>query len=318
MILDPDFAALLFKISDSCRETGNLSAALQNIVEAKQVYDQLNDHYFSLCCLERMGMINSLMGNRDQATSIFEELNQLAQQYCLLHPDEPAYKRLLGASFEKLGEMHASAGETEKALYNFELMVQAFRELTTTYSDDDDSVRLATACSRAGYAYKQLGKLQEANDLFEEGLAHFWQLLEKYEGNYFITHGMAIMCQFLGDLQLALGNIEKALSFAKEFNRLEEYLYQECPEVVAYIDGLAMSFQLLGKIYLTLNELENAREAYEKQLSLHEAVYAVDKQNFDYKKSVATACSHLSHVYRLLNNLPQSDYYQQKYQDYLQ
>ncbi|WP_315820954.1 hypothetical protein [Paraflavitalea speifideaquila] len=179
MVIDPDIAALQFKLSDSYRETGNLSGALKSTLQAQQVYEGLKDDYFFLCCLERTGMINSLMGNTAKAAENYEELNHRAQELCFSYPTEQGYKRLLGASFEKLGEMHAHAGDREKGLYNFELMLQAFRELTAAYPDDDDNiVRLATGCSKVGYAYKQLDRLQEANELFEEGLSLFGNCLK--------------------------------------------------------------------------------------------------------------------------------------------
>ena len=75
----------------------------------------------------------------------------------------------------------------------------------------------------------------------------------------------------LGQTHSSLGNLDKALGFFEEYNRLEKELYTAYPNNVDFKNGLALSYQWLGHFLETKkNDKKKAKENYQNSKLLLE------------------------------------------------
>ena len=75
-------------------------------------------------------------------------------------------------------------------------------------------------------------------------------------------NGLAISYEKLGSTHTSLGNLDKALSFYEEYNKLEKELYAAYPNNVDFKNGLAVSYYKLG-------EFSNEHKKDKKQAKIY-------------------------------------------------
>jgi tetratricopeptide (TPR) repeat protein len=101
----------------------------------------------------------------------------------------------------------------------------------------------------------------------------------------------AILIEKIGSYHKTTGNLDKALAFFVEYNRLEKELFDAHPNNVSSKNGLALSYLWLGWAYEKVENETKAKECYLlskeflTQLVKHFPQYAEFKKNLDWVES---------------------------------
>src|SRR5579872_239380 len=114
MIVDVDYADMLFRLSDSYRDTGDVSEALKYITGALETYEALNnDNYHQ--CIERTGGIYYQFGDLPKALNYYRQYNQLQREKLKTSVNKIDTKEWLAHSHQLLGRVHISLGNYDDA-----------------------------------------------------------------------------------------------------------------------------------------------------------------------------------------------------------
>ena len=90
-----------------------------------------------------------------------------------------------------------------------------------------------------------------------------------------------------------MGNLDKALEFYEERNKLSKELYEAYPTNVAFKNGLAVSYAKLGETQASLGNLDKALEYYEDDIKLSKELYATYPTNVEFKNGLAISYAKL-------------------------
>ncbi|MEM8528966.1 MAG: hypothetical protein AAGG68_30310, partial [Bacteroidota bacterium] len=116
-----------------------------------------------------------------------------------------------------------------------------------------------------GDAQEAKGELSNALATFEEAMV----FAEKYEER----NREGLCHERIGSVQVALGNLEIALEYFKNYQKIEEELLSDNPEETVYKNNLAISYEKLGQAQANLGNLEKARSFFEQSNQLEKELY---------------------------------------------
>lgn len=146
---------------------------------------------------------------------------------------------------------------------------------------------LADRITETGNSNEGVRLFQKANELFTE-------LNEQ--------NNAAICLERLGDIYMATGRKEDALTCFKEYNRIEKSLSDNDPDNVEYKNNLAISFSKLGDIYKQQGDVHEALKCYKDYNSIEQTLFDQDPDNLAYKNSLAISYSRLGDLYKQQGN----------------
>ncbi len=115
---------------------------------------------------------------------------------------------------------------------------------------------MAYLAFRLGDYYQKTGNISKSTEKFQWAA----QIYEpkKDKGNY------AACLSRLGDLHKTLGNLDEALRFFQERQRLGEELYRDYPNQVGFKNGLAVSYWKLGYYYQAIQDKNQSCSFFKK------------------------------------------------------
>lgn len=178
-------------------------------------------------------------------------------------PDAEVYRNNLAMAFHKLGEYYSSQGHKELATEYFNRMTQFEDGDTDPLVNKEPLIRKALS-----YLAKAQAALQERD--FEEAEQYMLQSYREMEELYDLDRSDArILKGFISSIgQLTLfyqrtGRTEQAIPLIEKGAELNEYLYQEDPQVNVIL-GIAMFYQQLIKYYGDEDNHEKAAYYFKK------------------------------------------------------
>lgn len=105
MIVDEDFAKIIFELAGNLNSTGQLKQALNYLQQAKVIFENLNNINF-LLCLERIGIIYTNLGDVKNGLEALKSYQILAKEACELNPNNNKdLKYFMAYSLEKMGNI---------------------------------------------------------------------------------------------------------------------------------------------------------------------------------------------------------------------
>jgi tetratricopeptide (TPR) repeat protein len=96
---------------------------------------------------------------------------------------------------------------------------------------------------------------------------------------------LAISYSKLGETHASLGDLNKALPFYEDFNRLGEELYASSPSNVGFKNGLAISYYKLGTMYEKRDKQQAISYCKKAEVLLQELVRDAPKYR-EYQKNL--------------------------------
>lgn len=217
----------------------------QSLNEAKEQEDALG----IIAVSNELGGVYRVLGKIEQAKEVCEDVLKRIEAVGMGDTQHYA-TALLNA-----GDVHLSAGEWEAAL---NLFTQAKERLAALELGED--YRMAALCNNMSVAYRETGKLQEAEAVLETALSVI-SSLPGCQVELATTHVN------LGELQVKQEKMDAAKeSFEQAARVFEENQKTKDPHYASALAGL-------GEILSAAGELEAAETHYEKALDLIEQSY---------------------------------------------
>jgi len=118
-----------------------------------------------------------------------------------------------------------------------------------------------------------------------------------------VRNELAILVERIGSYHKTTGNLDQALEFFEECNRLEKELYEAYPNNVDFKNGLAISYSKIGATHTALGNLDKASEFFEESSKLTKELYDAFSNNVDFKNGLAISYSKIGDTHTALGNL---------------
>ena len=219
------------------------------------------------------------------------ELNRLVTLLEKTPESEIAYRLTL---YPQIVDAAIEAGEYDKAssiLEDWEL---------NAYENDKAEIWF-----KKGDVDILVGKLESALNLFEKARS----LSEKNKDKAYVS----VCLERLGTIHSSLGNLDKALEFYQEQNRLFIELYDANPTNVNFKNGLAISYSKLGNTQASLGNIDKALEYYEEQNKLAKELYAAYPTNVEFKNGLAISYEKMGEIQTSIGNLDKAlEFYEER------
>ncbi len=219
----------------------------------------------------------------------------------LLTPDDTRTFSKTLTSLAQRGWIEKSNTDDDAVHYKISPVVQHItREKNKNLILEHNDALIYTLADKLAY---ELGTGHFINATYEEA-DFFSNYAESVIGNVDdVNNNLSVLCERIGNYEQSTGNLEKALWFYEEYNRLKKELYAAYPTNVSFKYSLAISYSKLGQTHTALGNLEKALGFFEKDLELTKELYAANPTNVSFKNSLAISYSKLGETYTDLGNL---------------
>jgi len=119
---------------------------------------------------------------------------------------------------------------------------------------------------------------------------------------------LAVSYSRLGETHLALGDLDKAMDFFLEYNKLTIQFHESHPNNSTFKNGLALSYQFLGICYSSLGDLEKALHFFEYYNDLERQLLSSYPDNLEFKSLLAISFQFLGNALTSLGRLEKALY----------
>lgn len=234
----------------------------------------------------------------NKATIYFTEFNNLMKQLYFHDNSNIEYKNGLAISYESLGRLQTSIGDSKMAITYYEEETRLFKELSNSYPNNVNYKHgLAIAYSKLATAYGMVENLDKAMFFYVEYNRLENDLHSSFPLSIDFKDGLAISYQYLGIMNTLKGNIDSTLYCFSEYSRLKHELYVSVPSNVYYKNGLASSYAQIGNFYIDKKKDKiNARIYFEKCKSIWAEMAIAFPDSSEYKNNLLWATQNLSKI----------------------
>ncbi len=209
-----------------------------------------------------------------------KELGQLLLRLENSPEDEIAYRLTL---YPQIVAAAKAAGEYNQALS----ILDAWEKQS---ADDAGKIWL-----ERGDVLSTIGQLEAALNCFEKALAFYEHETDHYD--------KSVSLERIGQVNLRLGNLNKALTSFEEGSRLRDELYQSNPQNTNFKNVLAISYSKLGETHFALGNLDQALTFFEQNRQLAKELHESYPQNEEFKLNYCWANQFLGMIYSDLGEL---------------
>ena len=161
-----------------------------------------------------------------------------------------------------------------------------------------DAYEKAQTFLAGGDALAEIGEWNEAVNAFTQGKNSYAQWLKENPNAPFLKYQLSGTYARLGSAYLALGNVDKATVFYKNYQRLAQELTEVYPDNAAFKNNLATAYEKLGKLQTRLGDVPQSLAFYGNSYLLYKALYVSDSTNLQSKNDLAIACEKLGTAHR--------------------
>ena len=287
--------------------TGQIEKAQFYFKKAKKYFDNNNNKADLAVCYERLGSIQSKLGNLEKALVFFLKQNNLARELYQAFPNNVDCKNLLAISYSNLGDIKKNLGNLKEALTFYQKYNSLAKELCKNFPNSIDfKNNLAISYERLGNIQNNLDNLQEALLFYQEQNSLLKELCKDFPNSIDFKNNLAISYERLGSIQRNLGNLQEALLFFREYNNLEKELYSDFLENIRYKNNLAISYSRLGDIQSSLGNLQEVLPFYQKSSNLSKELYKAFPNNVVCKDGLAMSYLKLGGIKEELRNVEEA------------
>jgi glycosyltransferase involved in cell wall biosynthesis len=254
-----------------------LDEAKKHLLSTREIYLKLGDELSLSRIIQKIGRIETRLGNYQEARKLFEEnltlaesaenqegiassnyqLGKIEEHYGDYNKAKQRYSLSLELSkkmHDKLGIAHSlhQLGVVEQSLHNFDEAKKLYEESLEIKKKLDDRVGIASALHQLGIIRQYQGKYDEASKFYQESLE-----IKKSLGD---QRGIANSLHQLGRLEQARANYDEA-----------KKLYRESLEIRKKLDdplGVATTLFQLGSLKEDQGNYDEAKKLYRESLEI--------------------------------------------------
>jgi tetratricopeptide (TPR) repeat protein len=248
--------------------------------------------------------------NAARLLEIRGDLDGACDQYGEIHELEPTWMEMRKAYFWALVlkaddlELHGTVPQRHKKL---ELAHELAKESNAMRPDDPHAQRdLSISYDRLGYLLRQEGKVGEARNAYEEGLAIRRKLADKDPQNAQIQRDLSYSYERLGDLLLREGTLAQARKALEEDLRISKTLADKDPTNTQAQRDLSISLNKLGDLLVSEGKLPEARRVLEEDLRISKVLAEKDPNNALAQRDLSISFNKLGDLLMREGELPQA------------
>jgi serine/threonine protein kinase len=239
----------------------------------KQRQDDPELEYDRARVFGRLGVIHSLLGERDPALKSYEQSRAIFRQLADTYPDQPKYRQFLARGQISVGGLLVGMGRYPQA----EQVFSEARDLLAALADEFPAkpgylTDLTGACNNLAIAIIQDGRPKEAEPVFAETVRYERKLVDRFptvaEYQRDLSEGLHNLGNFLAQTERP----RDAEAAFRESARILEKLVAGNPDVPQHRQELARSYHNLGELLRTTNRPKDAEPEYRKALALFQAL----------------------------------------------
>lgn len=243
----------------------------------------------------QMGLIETTLGNNNEAKVEFQSALNLARKRLEANPNDLLALSDVGTALAHLGD-HAKdrnqvdqAGEYYREKYDIDL------KLTSMEPNDPRWQRML------GQTYRRLGEVAlfqnrvgDAKDYYQKRLDIFNAIAKANPDDRSVSRDIAIGYELLGDASGYQQKPQEALDHYLKANRLFKELFDQEPNDIGKQRDYSVSLTKLGNLHEDVGQLDQALRYYEEVTPILRMIVAADPQNFKAKVDLYVTYSNLA------------------------
>ncbi len=234
------------------------------------------------------------LGDTGHANASYLKGREIAQGVLAVAPKDWAARKVVAASYDKVGAILEVTGDLRSAIAQYEQAHTLDDALATERPEDlEQRYTVSRDDLSMGQALIQLGDLDGASQRLERSLAARTALLP-LRTDPSTRRGVAVVNLSLSDVRKEQGRVKEALSCIEESERIFAALVAEQPDNPDLRRGLATAWSRLVILYLLDGQRPRALEIAARPLSLARKDLALDAQNTNARRDLVVALSGLA------------------------
>jgi tetratricopeptide (TPR) repeat protein len=251
-----------------------------------------------------------------EATNLLSELASSDENGCLtvasfpnlVIDNRPVFIKLLKRYIFDLNNRLREEGNFNQQLAILKEVYGTLEKCSGNYSNclGYDKVVLL---NELGYAYENIGKLEEALNFLFKGLEMSREFYEIDPNNEIIRETRAISLRSVGTIYQKLGLFQKALMYYKESAVLEKEILESSPHNEWSKINLARSYDRIGYILQLISQFEEALTYYLKYQQIAEELYKANPQNELMAEETVICYGRLGGIYQRIGKMKESLFY---------
>ncbi len=286
----------------------NLRSRLLNSPLAffRQLQDELRDSQSGrpadlLRIAEAMGKlaeITARIGTSEDAIEVNRRVVSIAQELITKDPREPAYRRVMAQSFQRLGELHYGAGDFERARQKLNAGLREFERLAYRRKVHLGDLNGQAAC------HSTLGALEQDSGRHESAALHLSQSVSLRErivredpANLDFADDLASTFSDQAILYFVMGRLDDSEKRFLDCLKARKRLVRLRPNSAVLRRDLSSSYNNLGSFYQNTNRLGDALPFSERALEIQEKLVAEQPAVTLYRRDLAISLFNIGIAY---------------------
>lgn len=98
----------------------------------------------------------------------------------------------------------------------------------------------------------------------------------------------------LGDIFVAIGNVEQASNFYQKAIKIQERLSKAEPHRADFAFDVSVCYIRLGDTFVHAGDLQQAKNYFQQSLEIRERLLEAEPQCFDFARGVAISCNKMA------------------------
>ena len=270
-----------FAKAEELLNAGDTKQALAYYQQALHHYRRNRDPRGECATLNKITLINAILGNVAAARETSDRATKLAQS--------SGDRSLKAQALSNIGEIHYLSGELQQS-------VDWYRGALQLWIETGDSRGQAETYTSLGYAASDLGQIKDAFDFYHQAL-NLWKAMGDRQGEAVTLTAMGRLYSRVGESQSALDFFNRALPvIERSGNRVEQarvltgiaFVYTRVGEndkaidyyqralslfeTANYLNGQASTLHSLAKVYNELDQREKALDTLQKGLEIARSI----------------------------------------------
>jgi serine/threonine-protein kinase len=170
----------------------------------------------------------------------------------------------------------------------------------------------ATMLNNLGDVLVAQGKLPEALDAYQNGLAIAKRLAEQDKTNTGWQRSLSVSYERVGDVLVAQGKLQEALDAYQQSLKIRQTLAERDKSNTDWQLDLSVSYERVGNMLVAQGKLQEALDAYQQSLKIRQTLAEQDKSNTDWQLDLSVSYNKVGDVLVAQGKLQEAlDAYQQ-------
>ena len=295
---------------------GDISGALDSYQKATAIYESLGAGEARDLTLRREAATAyvrtsealSSAGQTSEALAFARKGNALLQAVAETSAESTEIRRELAASYSRVGDLLSASGDTKGALEHRRKALAMMESLATQAPDDAANLRqLGAAFHKLGNTLgnpnaPNVGDPRGALQQFDHAAAVFRRAIAVHPDNALFKRNLAVVEGATGDVLLALGRRDEAITRQQEALARFQALADADPSNASARNDVAIGLSKVAELYDAAGRPQDAEPLLQQALAIHSSLFASDPANEALKLEVATDSNRLATVQVNLND----------------